>query len=160
MMLAFGLLLAGLAATRPAQAGFVLSGSLGYGHELHPRFSEQATTLMVTPGYALLADIVRLELGILAGYGAVVGGLKNGFDLEFRPMVRISPPLIPLYARLIVAGVDLTTSRRAVAYGGALGVGLSLLGVGVFGELGVLPRHVAHRFHWIGEARAGVSYAF
>lgn len=139
---------------------FVLSGSVGYGHEFHPQQAEQATNLMLTPGLTLLADMLRVELGILATYGAVAGGKPDNFDVELRPMLRAKIPLIPLYGRLIVAGVDLFSDERTVAYGGAAGVALSLFGVGIFGEVGILPRHIADGFHWIAEGRLGASYSF
>ena len=37
---------------------------------------------------------------------------------------------------------------------------LSLAGLGIFGEAGVLPRSVADTFVWVLEFRAGVYYAF
>lgn len=139
---------------------FILSGSIGYGHEFHPLQAEQATNIMVTPGITLLADILRVELGVLGAYGALRGGQTDDFQLELRPMLRASIPLVPLYGRLIVAGLQPFSHTRALAYGGAVGVGLAFFGVGIFGEVGILPRHLADGFHWIAEGRLGASYAF
>jgi hypothetical protein len=152
--------LAGALAPRPAAAGATLSLSLGYGHELQPKFSEQATNIMLTPGYSFLLDILRVEVGFLGAYGALRGGVKDDFNLELRPMLRASIPLVPVYGRVILAGLSPFSDKRALAYGGALGGALSLFGVGVFGEIGVLPRHLQDGFHWILEGRAGASYAF
>lgn len=148
-------------APRPAQASwFVLSGSLGYGHEFHPLQAEQATNIMITPGLSLLADILRIELGVLGAWGAVRGGEPDKFNLELRPMLRAKIPLIPLYGRVIIAGLNLASRNPDLAYGGAAGVGLTFFGVGVFGEVGILPRHLSDGFHWIAEGRLGASYAF
>jgi hypothetical protein len=160
-VLALALGLVTTAAARPAQASwFVLSGSLGYGHEFHPLQAEQATNIMITPGLSLVADMLRIELGVLGAYGAVRGGEPDKFNLELRPMLRAKIPLIPLYGRVIIAGLNLASNNPDLAYGGALGLGLTFFGVGVFGEVGILPRHLTDGFHWIAEGRLGASYAF
>lgn len=156
----FGIVCLTLLAPLPAQAGFVLSASAGYGHEVSPITAEQATNLMLTPGWRFLGDLLRPELGIVTAYGAVRGGVRDDFQLELRPMLRAKLPLIPVYGRLVLAAIGLTSRHPNIAYGGALGVGVSLLKVGIFGELGVLPRHVAQEFHWILEGRLGVSFSF
>lgn len=144
----------------PAHAGFVLSASAGYGHEVSPITAEQATNLMLTPGWSFFGDLLRPEVGVVTAYGAVRGGVRDDFQLELRPMLRAKIPLIPVYGRLVFAAIDLASKHPNIAYGGALGVGLSLFRVGIFGELGVLPRHVAREFHWILEGRLGVSFSF
>ena len=107
--------------------------------------------------------MVRLELGILAGVENSRPVWRNGtdFGLEFRPMVVISPPLLPLYGRLVFASVDpFSDQRRQWAYGAAVGLGLTVAGFGVFAEVGALPRTVAGDIAWVLEARAGALLHF
>jgi hypothetical protein len=76
-------------------------------------------------------------------------------------MLVLDPPVFPLYARLILGVTGLLADGGPfIAYGGALGVSASLFGVGIFGEVGALPRSVAEQFIWVVEGRAGVYYAF
>jgi hypothetical protein len=151
-----------------AKAGFILEGSVGYGYEVDPQHATQAINLMLTPGVEI-ADVLRLEVGILGAYGAVRSGLDKDLQLEFRPMVVLAPPVIPLYARLILSVVQpFSDADRTIAYGGALGIGVSVpaSGVGVFLEVGILPRSVTSQvtqlseYVWILEGRAGVSFEF
>ncbi len=135
-----------------AQAGFVLEASLGKGLTLDP-VEATPTNIMIAPGYGL-GEVLRLELGFVASLPDV-----GDFDLELRPMLVLDPPLFPLYARLIL-GVTSLLNDPVIAYGGAVGVGGSLFGLGVFGEIGALPRSVAGTFVWVVEGRVGVYYAF
>ena len=142
----------------PASASVRLSLSLGEGVEVSPDQRPQATNLMFTPGWSPI-DLLRLELGILTGLENARNGSTAGLNLEFRPMLVISPPLIPIYLRAIFAIIDPTDDggRRTVAYGGALGLGGSLAGLGLFVEAGVLPRILRNEVRWVVEGRAGVS---
>lgn len=150
--------LAALAAPRPARAGWTVAGSAGLGVEVSPEAQVQAGNLMGTVGYELLG-MLRPELGVVGSLEAARHGRPTQGGLEFRPMLVVQPPLLPVYGRLIVSGVDLfSSSRRTVAYGGALGLQLGVLGVKVFGEAGVLPRAQDGRYHWILEARAGLLF--
>ena len=119
--------------------------------------------------------MLKLELGLLGNLGDVQ---NSKFDLELRPMVVISPPLVPLYLRAIFAVQNLIYGPTTYAYGGALGLSFSLLGAGLFVEAGVLPRNVkidvvtnvpvvgtaAHatrdEFRWFAEGRLGAFYEF
>ena len=145
---------------REAHATFDLEFSIGAGGQVSPNRAYEATNLMVTPGIGILENILRFELGVLGSFAAVANRDPHSFDLELRPMVVISPPIIPLYLRIIFAGVDLFSPKRTVAYGAALGVGISAFGLGIFGELGVLPRVFESQFQWLLEGRVGVSLAF
>jgi len=139
-----------------AQAGFVIEGSAGTGIQFKPDLGERVPTMiMLAPGYGL-GEMIRAELGIVAELGDVE---NCEFQLQLRPMLVIDPPLIPVYGRLIVGLFNaLDKDERIVAYGGALGVGGSLFGLGVFAEVAVLPLGSADTI--IGEVRAGIMIAF
>ena len=148
----------------------------GVGSQLQPSVERAPTNLMVAPGWGL-AGFVKLELGV----AAALGDVRNAkADVELRPMVVVSPPLFPLYARGILAVQNLVNGPTQLAYGGALGLsfGIPLTGFGVFAEVGALPRNVKvdaatgapvfgaataptrDEFRWFAEGRAGVSYGF
>jgi hypothetical protein len=152
LLVAFALLLS-LAVPMSAQAGFGVEGSVGKGVALDPT-KAQPTNLMLAPGYGLL--FLRLQLGIAADLPDVK---ESKFDLGLRPMLTISPPVLPLYARLVLAWNNLFHDTT-VAYGGALGFGLSFASIGVFAEAGLLPRDYQDKLQWVIEGRAGVSLGF
>jgi hypothetical protein len=126
---------------------------------MSPTHDQQATNIMIAPGFGLLG-LLRAELGIVGLYGAARAGDPSDLNLELRPMLVVSPPLLPVYGRVVLAAVNPFSSDRTLAYGGALGLGVSLAGLGLFAELGVLPRSVASTMHWILEGRAGVGLGF
>ena len=144
-----------------AQAGFIIEGSLGSGVQVKPTpIGRIPTNIMIAPGYGL-GTLLRFELGLMGSLGDVE---NSKFDLQLRPMIVLSPPLIPLYARLTYAVMNLTDSdRRQQAFGGALGVDFELMDtVGIFAEVGVLPvkpKDVTD-FVWLVEGRAGAYFAF
>jgi hypothetical protein len=147
-------------APAPAEAGPLVEVSLGQGYKLSPApFDALGVNFMVAPGYSLFAGMLKLELGIMGNLGDVE---QRSFDLNLRPMVVVSPPLFPAYARLILAIQGLVDSPVTIAYGGALGAsfGIPFTGIGVFGEVGVLPRSVASTNVWVLEWRLGGSYEF
>jgi hypothetical protein len=145
-----------LLASQRAEAGLTLSGSVGVGGQVSPNAQFQATNLMLAPGYDFLG-FVRPELGFVGTLEQVRAGNYLNVGWELRPMVVLTAPLIPLYARLIFAAVDpFSSTNRAYAYGGALGVGFALVGLGVFAEAGALPRSVQNTMSWVIEGRAGV----
>lgn len=148
------------APARDAHATFNLEFSVGAGGQVSPLRQYEATNLMVTPGLGILENILRFELGVVGSFAAITHRDPHSFDLELRPMVVVSPPVIPLYLRVIFAGVDLFSPKRTIAYGGALGVGISAFGLGIFAELGVLPRVFESQFQWLLEGRAGVALTF
>lgn len=154
------LVLAGITAVllaaplQQAKAGFLLEGSLGSGVQTKPSIQRIPTNVMVTPGYSLLG-MLALQLGIVADLPDVEAG---EFDLQLRPMLKIDPPVLPVYGRIILAATNLLGDGDPVmAYGGTLGVGFSLAGLGAFAELGVLPRSVNDEMQTLVEARIGLS---
>jgi len=167
--------IAGLTAfPRVASAGFLLEGSVGSGGQLSPSTERTPVNVMLAPGWGF-AGMLKLELGLIGGLSDVQ---NSKFDLELRPMVVISPPLFPLYLRVIFAVQNLINGPATYAYGGALGLSFSLFGAGLFVEAGALPRNVtidavtnvpvvgtaAHatrqEFRWFAEGRVGAFYEF
>jgi hypothetical protein len=130
--------------------------SMGKGLSVSPDTKAQPLNLMVAPGISFV--VVRLQLGLVAD----VPDVENSkFDIGLRPMVTISPPILPLYGRLVLAINNLIESeRRTIAYGGAVGLSFGLAGVGVFAEAGVLPRSKDNVTSWVLEGRLGLSLGF
>ncbi len=140
-----------------AHAGWVIEGSVGKGGRVNDPRGWEPTNLMFAPGYQFLG-IFRAQLGLVADLGDV----KNSkFDLQLRPMLGIYPPILPLYGRAIFAFQHLIHGPRQVAVGGAVGIklGLPLIGLGVFGEVGMLPRF-ASTTQAVVEGRLGAFWAF
>jgi hypothetical protein len=147
-----------LLAPLSAHAGFVVEGSVGKGVDIKPDVKATPSNVMVAPGWSLLADMLRLEVGLVAALPDVKG---SKFDFGVRPMVVVSPPVLPIYARGILGFSNLTHKEsRHIEYGAALGFSFSLLGLGVFAEAGVLPYSINDKFHWNLEGRLGAFYKF
>ena len=147
--------------SRPARpsAEFTLAGSLGFAFQVNPSARVGAVNLMLTPGIQFL-DVLRIELGIL---GALENAVDDGTDvgLEFRPMLVLAPPTIPLYGRLIFASVDpFSDGRRTWAYGLGAGLAFGVGAVQLFGEVAALPRYFNGAMRWLLEARFGVQAHF
>ena len=154
LLLAF-VFVSSLAAPLAAHAGFGVEGSIGKGVALDP-VKAQPVNLMVAPGISLLW--LRLQAGLVADLPDVK---DSDFDIGVRPMLTLSPPILPLYGRLVFAFNNLLDEdKRTVAYGGAVGLSFGLAGVGVFAEAGVLPRSLNSTTIWVIEGRAGVSLGF
>jgi hypothetical protein len=151
-----------VAAPLAARADVILEGSLGKGYMVKPELDNrlQPTSVMVAPGLTFFS-VLRLQLGVEAALPDVE---QSKFDLGFRPMLTVSPPILPLYGRLILAFNNLLHDNRTTAYGGALGFAVNLpvvvASVGVFAEIGLLPRSVNDQMQWNAEARAGVAFKF
>jgi hypothetical protein len=139
-----------------ARADMVLEGSVGVGWEVSPNSGRQPTNIMIAPGYAL-GDLLKLELGLVANLGDVEG---REFDIGIRPMLVISPPLLPVYGRVIMAVNNLAEGPVTYAWGGALGLMLTFGPTGVFIEGDLLPRNAGGEVVWLAEARAGVAFTF
>jgi hypothetical protein len=140
-----------------AQASVILEASLGRGYTVKPTVDNKAgpVNVEIAPGIGL-GEILRAELGF-------VWDLPNngaGSQLRLRPMLVFSPPIIPLYARLIVGMTDAFHSDRHFEFGGAVGVSASLFGVGLFGEVGYVPQRSNGTLYSILEGRVGGYYAF
>ena len=144
-----------------SQAGWMVEGSLGKGGQVSsPRGWEQLN-LMVAPGYALpIVSLIRLQLGIVVDFADKSGSRT---EMELRPMIAIVPPILPVYGRAIFAVTNLAGrggAKREIAYGAAGGLRFGLGPIGVFGEVGVLPRSRASKFVWVIEGRLGAYLEF
>jgi len=130
--------LALLAGPASARAGTVIEASAGSGFRLDPSPVKRIpTNLMLAGGFGFAANLVQLELGAAANLADVDG---SRFDLELRPMIVISPPVIPFYIRGILGFPGLVHGDRDPLFGGALGASFGALGTGVFLEAGLISR--------------------
>jgi hypothetical protein len=140
-----------------AHAGIIVEASLGKGAQVSPSIDKKwgPTNFMLAPGLTL-GQMIRAELGF------VMDMPNNGIgtNLRLRPMLVVSPPIIPLYGRLIIGVANLLDGRRSFEYGAALGVGASLAGIGLFAEAGVVPQQIGGQSNVILEGRAGGFYIF
>ncbi len=146
-----------LAAAPPAaRASFVLDGSVGKGWQVSPGSQATPINVMLAPGIGFADDILQAQLGLV---GNLTDVQNSKFDLELRPMLKVAPPLFPLYGKAIFAITNLTGNAgpTSVAYGAAAGLEVKLPVVGLFIEAGALPRSVSGTFIWVLEGRAGVS---
>src|SRR3954468_2529310 len=147
-----------VAAPLAARADIILEGSAGSGYNFAPSEakSRTPTSLMIAPGFSF--PFVRLQLG----FDGVLGDVDSyESTIRYRPMITISPPVIPLYGRVIFAVTHpFDGDTRTLQYGGALGLSFGLpvvvASIHVFGELGLLPYSQNDHVFWVGEARAGV----
>jgi hypothetical protein len=146
-----------VAAPALARADFILEGSAGTGYQVKPSIDtkRQPTNLMLAGGWGF-GEWIRGEVGLLA---EIPDNDAYEFDLQVRPMLVVDPPLLPIYARLIVGVANLLHDAN-FAFGGALGLGGSIAGLGLFAEAAMVPRVADGDFNWILEGRAGAYYLF
>ncbi len=164
-----GLLTLGLLASpAAARAGFLFEGSVGSGVRAGIGSAERIpTNVMATVGYGF-AGMLKLELGALANLGDAKASFSTGgnkVDWDLRPMIVLSPPLLPFYIRGIAGVTSLKVKPAKFTYGGALGVGFGLFGVGAFAEAGAMqhryeiavPGGTVGKDAWQLEGRLGFS---
>jgi hypothetical protein len=160
-----------LAAPAAARAGLLLEASVGSGLRAGIGSAERIpTNVMATVGYGF-AGMLKAELGALVSFGDAKAGFSTAgrtVDVDLRPMLVFSPPMSPIYLRAIAGVTSLKVKPVRFSYGAALGVGVGLLGVGAFGEVGAMQ----HRYEvvlpgglgtvskdgWQIEARLGLSF--
>ena len=140
-----------------AHAGIIVEGSIGKGLQVSPSVDKNwgPTNFMIAPGLTI-GQMLRAELG-------VVMDLPNngiGTNLRLRPMLVVSPPIIPIYGRLIIGMANILKGPRSFEYGAALGVGASFAGIGLFAEAGVIPQLVGSQNTTLLEGRAGAFLIF
>jgi hypothetical protein len=136
-----------------ARADIIMGASVGSGVTVKPEIARTPTNIMLAPGWGL-GEMLRLELGIVADLGDVEA---SKFDLGVRPMLVIDPPVLPLHGRLIVGASNLLDDP-VITYGGAIGIGGSIAGLGLYLEVGVLPKGDAETV--AVEGRVGGFLAF
>jgi hypothetical protein len=162
-----------------ARAGFLVEASLGKGYQAAPtpRGWEQLN-LNIAPGYAPSLPVLsmfRLQLGIVTDFADKSGSKTN---MEFRPMLSLVPPILPLYGRVILVVNNILDrgGKREIAYGAAVGarIGTPSIGIvpamGVFAEVGALPRSrefindtatgTDSKLAWVIEGRVGAYLDF
>lgn len=144
----------GLAVPVAARAGWVLEGSIGSGIVVESGLNATQTNLMIAPGVTF-AEMLRLELGFLGS----VSNNAGHQTFEVRPMLVIAPPILPLYGRLVVSTMG---DNRNLSFdlGAALGLQISLAGIGLFAEAGYVPRTVDNDRFRVLEGRAGTFFMF
>ena len=160
-----------------ARAGLLIEASAGKGGQVSPKpRAWEQMNLMLAPGYSPSLPVLsmfRLQLGIVADFADKAGSKTN---MEFRPMLSLVPPILPIYGRVIFVVSNLLKGKREIAYGAAVGarIGIPSVGLipamGVFAEVGALPRSrefgdgttvpVSSKMAWIVEGRVGAYLNF
>jgi hypothetical protein len=140
-----------------ARAGIILEGSVGKGVKVSPGTQQTQTNIMLAPGLTVLADMLRFEVGFV---GDLPDVKASKFNLQFRPMVVVAPPILPIYGRAIFAVTNVLHGKTTIAYGAAAGLKFGLGPVGVFAEAGLLPRSVNSQINWVIEGRLGANVIF
>jgi hypothetical protein len=158
-----------LASPAAARAGLLFEASVGSGVRAGIGSTERIpTNVMATLGYGF-TNMLKLEVGALANLGDAKASFSTGgskVDVDLRGMVVISPPLFPLYLRGIAGVASLKQRPATFTYGAALGVGIGLMGVGAFAEVGAMQHRyeillptgaVVGKDGWQIEGRLGIS---
>jgi hypothetical protein len=148
----------GLLAIAPlARAGIIVEGSVGKGAKLGPSpVAAEQSNFMLAPGITF-ADLLRVELGFVWDLPDLHASKHN---FELRPMLVVAPPLLPIYGRAIFAFTNLASGHKDVAWGAAGGIKLGVGPIGVFAEVGLLPRSRAGTINWVVEGRLGAYVGF
>jgi hypothetical protein len=124
-----------------ARAGLLFEASVGSGVRTGIGATERIpTNVMATLGFGF-TDMLKLEVGVVANFGDIQASYSAGgskLDVDIRGMLVIAPPLFPLYFRAIAGATSLKVKPAEFTYGGAIGIGFSLFGLGAFGEVGAM----------------------
>ncbi|MBN1960085.1 MAG: hypothetical protein JW841_04000 [Deltaproteobacteria bacterium] len=154
---AFACIIAIAFAPAISKAGVIVEASLGRGAQVSPSVDDKwgPVNIMIAPGLSI-GQMLRAELGVVMDMPQD----NSDTNMRLRPMLVVSPPLLPVYGRLILGVGNLLEGPRSIEYGGALGVGASLAGIGVFAEAGVIPQRVDGESYVILEGRVGAFYIF
>ncbi|HET6346452.1 MAG TPA: hypothetical protein VFH51_16080 [Myxococcota bacterium] len=136
-----------------------LSVSVGSGYSVEGDGSRIPTNLMVAPGFNLLGDnFLRFEVGFVADMPDV----RNGnFDLQLRPMLVLTAPIIPVYGRLVGGVTQLVHGPVQTAFGGVVGIEAPCFSDShIFAEAGYVPRATRDAFLSVFEGRLGLRFGF
>lgn len=164
-----------LAAPAAASAGGLhLELSLGSGVTAGVGTTERIpTTVGAAVGYGF-TDMLKLQVGAFMGLGDVknstVSSTADDKNLDLRAMLKIEPPVFPLYFRGIMGITDLVKGTQNFTWGGAVGMGFGLFGIGGFVEAGAMQKTFEYSLPgapagtpttsqkgWQVEGRVGVS---
>ena len=152
------LVVLGLSLPLTAQAGTIMEASIGYGMEVAPDAGGiQDPSVMLAVGWTLI-DIFRAQVGFAAAYPKT-GGLDPQGQFQIRPMLVFDPPALPFFLRATFAVKDPFSDDRRIDYGGSIGWNFTLLDIGLFAEVGVLPIG-GDTVHWLVEGRGGAIFTF
>jgi hypothetical protein len=143
-----------LALSLPARAGDLsLAGSVGTGYRIDPQSGRIATNVLVAPGFDLIGDTLRIEVGFVADLPDVEG---SELDFQVRPMAVLALPILPIYARVVTGVTQIVSGPVAFAFGGAIGIDADLgEHLAFFGEAGFVPRASGNGFESVFEGRLG-----
>lgn len=129
--------------------------SLGSGRQFNDGVDNNRvpTNVMVALGYGGL-PIIEPQIGIVGDLGDVE---NQDFDLQFRPQVKLSLPVIPVYGRVILSVVNIFgDGDPELYYGGGLGIEIPAPLVSPFVEVAYLPTSIEGAT--VFEARLGVGF--
>lgn len=150
------------AAARADVLAFSLDLSLGLPWQTSPTVERAPTNIMLTPGL-VVADWVSAELGIMAAFAEY----SQPSRWALRPMVGLYPPVLPLFAKLVVDVANLNQAGglgTVTTVGGAVGLLFSVGPARIFLEVDYLPKKVPlaaggsqNLQVWEGRAGAGVK---
>jgi len=143
-----------LAIPAAAKASIVVEASVGRAAQVSPWNSDQPTNLEIAPGIGI-GNMIKAELGFVVDWQ---NGQKT--NLRLRPMLVVSPPVIPLYGRLILGYDKMFSSDRHLEFGGAVGVSFSVSAIGVFAEVGYVPQNTSAGVEHFVEGRLGAFLSF
>jgi hypothetical protein len=160
------LLAAALCAPVAARAdllAFSIDLSLGLPWQTSPAVERAPTNIMLTPGL-VVANWVSAELGIAAAFAEY----SQPSRWALRPMVGLYPPILPIYAKLVVDVANLNQAGglgTVTTVGGALGLMFSVGPARLFLEVDYLPKKVPlppggsqNLQVWEGRGGAGVKF--
>jgi hypothetical protein len=148
------------AAAGAAQAhGASLSVSAGSGYVVDNGGGRIPTNIMVAPGFNLLGDnFLRFEVGFVADLPDVRQG---NFDLQLRPMLVLTAPIIPIYGKLVGGVTQLVHGPLQTAFGGVVGIEAPCFADShIFAEAGYIPRANHDAFLSVFEGRLGLRFGF
>lgn len=146
----------GCTAASARAGGFSLALSGGSGYRTSPEAGRVATNLLVAPGFDLLGDLLRLEVGFAADLPDIA---DSDFDVQLRPMAVLNLPIVPLYVRAVTGVTQLVRGPLAFAFGGVLGIDADVgTGAAVFAEAGFIPRARRGQFESVFEGRLGLRF--
>ncbi len=143
------------ALARAGTLDFFVDASVGIPWQTSPDVYRQPTNVMVTPGLLVL-NLVSAEVGVKAGFSQFDQPSRWGL----RPMIGLYPPILPVYAKLVIEVDNLNDTGglgTLTTVGGALGLLFTVGPVRLFLEADYIPQKVAGQNLNIWEGRLGAG---